>query len=52
VRRSNETAISLYAKLGFTVAGIRREYYTEPVEDALILWRERSGAQPVRLEDE
>jgi [ribosomal protein S18]-alanine N-acetyltransferase len=52
VRRSNETAINLYAKLGFTVAGIRREYYTEPVEDALILWRERAGAQPVRPEDE
>jgi len=51
VRRSNEAAMSLYAKLGFTVAGIRRDYYTEPVEDALILWREREAAQPVRRED-
>ena len=38
VRRSNLAAISLYAKLGFNVAGIRRDYYTEPVEDALIPW--------------
>jgi [ribosomal protein S18]-alanine N-acetyltransferase len=45
VRRSNLAAISLYAKLGFNVAGIRRDYYTEPVEDALILWRERDGGQ-------
>jgi ribosomal-protein-alanine N-acetyltransferase len=52
VRRSNLAAINLYAKLGFTVAGIRRDYYTEPVEDALILWREGGGGQPVRTEDE
>jgi [ribosomal protein S18]-alanine N-acetyltransferase len=52
VRRSNLAAINLYAKLGFNVAGIRRDYYTEPVEDALILWRERGGGQPVRTEDE
>jgi ribosomal-protein-alanine N-acetyltransferase len=44
VRRSNLTAINLYSKLGFTVAGVRRNYYTEPVEDALILWREEGAA--------
>jgi len=26
--------------MGFYVAGTRRDYYTNPVEDALILWRE------------
>ena len=40
VRRSNETAQRLYERLGFRVAGIRRAYYTSPVEDALVLWRD------------
>ncbi len=52
VRRSNEAAIQLYVKLGFTVAGTRRDYYTQPVEDALILWREREGGKPLRGADE
>jgi len=41
VRRSNETALRLYARFGFAIAGVRPEYYTHPVEDALVLWRER-----------
>ena len=41
VRRSNEAAQKLYANFGFSVAGVRRDYYTNPVEDALVLWRER-----------
>jgi ribosomal-protein-alanine N-acetyltransferase len=40
VRRSNEPARCLYERFGFTVAGVRRGYYTRPVEDALVLWRE------------
>jgi ribosomal-protein-alanine N-acetyltransferase len=40
VRRSNDTARLLYERFGFTLAGVRRGYYTKPVEDALILWRE------------
>jgi ribosomal-protein-alanine N-acetyltransferase len=40
VRASNEGARRLYERLGFYVAGIRRDYYTDPVEDALILWRD------------
>ena len=39
VRASNEGARRLYERLGFSVAGTRRQYYTNPVEDALILWR-------------
>ncbi len=40
VRRSNTPAVRLYAKAGFTEAGVRRNYYTQPVEDALVLVRE------------
>jgi ribosomal-protein-alanine N-acetyltransferase len=40
VRASNDGARRLYERLGFYVAGIRRNYYSNPVEDALILWRD------------
>ena len=40
VRRSNEAALLLYKRLGFSVEGVRPDYYSKPVEDALILWRE------------
>ena len=40
VRRSNEPARYLYERLGFAAAGVRRAYYTNPIEDALVLWRE------------
>src|SRR5262245_60146500 len=40
VRASNTAALTLYARLGFQVTGRRRDYYSKPVEDALILWRE------------
>jgi ribosomal-protein-alanine N-acetyltransferase len=40
VRRSNEPARMLYEKFGFSVAGVRRGYYSNPPEDALVLWRE------------
>jgi ribosomal-protein-alanine N-acetyltransferase len=40
VRRSNEPARRLYEGLGFELRGVRPAYYTRPVEDALILWRE------------
>jgi ribosomal-protein-alanine N-acetyltransferase len=40
VRASNEGARRLYERLGFRVASVRPRYYTNPVEDALILWRD------------
>jgi ribosomal-protein-alanine N-acetyltransferase len=40
VRSSNDTARLLYERLGFSVVGIRRGYYTKPVEDAIVLRRE------------
>jgi ribosomal-protein-alanine N-acetyltransferase len=44
VRRSNTAALMLYERFGFTVAGIRRDYYTNPQEDALILWKDPLSA--------
>ena len=45
VRASNDHARRMYERLGFYIAGTRRHYYTSPVEDALILWRDdESGA--------
>ncbi|WP_078551292.1 ribosomal protein S18-alanine N-acetyltransferase [Bacillus alkalicellulosilyticus] len=38
VRVSNEIAQSLYKKLGFQVGGIRKNYYTDNLEDALVMW--------------
>ena len=40
VRVSNTEAIRLYERLGFEARGIRRGYYTDNREDALIMWRE------------
>jgi ribosomal-protein-alanine N-acetyltransferase len=40
VRRSNEAARQLYERFGFSVVGVRQGYYSNPVEDALVLWRE------------
>ena len=40
VRASNAPAISLYEKLGFTQVGLRKNYYRNPKEDALILRKE------------
>jgi len=39
VRRSNQAAIDLYQRDGFRVAGLRRRYYQDNGEDALIMWR-------------
>jgi len=47
VRVSNENAIRLYEKLGFDSRGIRRGYYTDNREDALIMWRD-SGHSAAR----
>ncbi len=40
VRAGNREARSLYAALGFRSCGLRRDYYREPVEDAVVLVRE------------
>ena len=40
VRVSNAGAIALYEQLGFERRGVRRGYYTDNREDALIMWRD------------
>jgi ribosomal-protein-alanine N-acetyltransferase len=40
VRASNVAALRLYERLGFRVAATRPNYYSSPVEDALVLWRD------------
>jgi ribosomal-protein-alanine N-acetyltransferase len=39
VRTSNGPAIALYEKFGFRAAGVRKRYYQDTNEDALIMWR-------------
>src|SRR5215218_459551 len=40
VRVSNTGATKLYERLGFQARGVRRGYYTDNHEDALIMWRD------------
>jgi len=46
VRRSNEAALRLYEQAGFRQTGLRRQYYANPLEDAMILWREPGPSLP------
>lgn len=39
VRKSNLIAQNLYKKYGFIEEGIRKEYYADNKEDALIMWK-------------
>ena len=45
VRVSNEAAIHLYERLGFKARGVRRGYYTDNREDALIMWKDPAREQ-------
>jgi [ribosomal protein S18]-alanine N-acetyltransferase len=53
VRVTNWRAQRLYARFGFHPVGIRRNYYAELHEDALIMWTDdvRTEAYAVRLEE-
>jgi len=48
VRASNLPAQRLYEKYGFRRAGVRRRYYSDNNEDALIMWTERLKDRTVR----
>jgi [ribosomal protein S18]-alanine N-acetyltransferase len=41
VRMSNREAIAMYERFGFRSAGVRRRYYHDNGEDALIMWLEQ-----------
>ncbi len=43
VRASNNSAMNLYRKKGFTSVGYRPNYYTNNNEDAMIMWKEIKG---------
>jgi len=49
VRVSNDEAIHLYEKLGFEARGLRRGYYTDNREDALIMWRDARRPTALRF---
>jgi ribosomal-protein-alanine N-acetyltransferase len=52
VRVSNVGAIALYEGFGFRPKGVRRGYYTDNREDALIMWRDPDPADnPAEEED-
>lgn len=41
VRTSNAAARNLYSSLGFKEMGVRKKYYSDNNEDAIIMWKER-----------
>lgn len=45
VRRSNSSAVALYEKLGFTLMGVRKGYYQNPADDALVLGLDLSAGR-------
>ena len=50
VRISNEPAKNLYRKFGFAPAGVRKNYYPEVNEDALVMWaHDVDGPEYARL---
>jgi ribosomal-protein-alanine N-acetyltransferase len=44
VRVGNERAVSLYRRFGFAPAGVRKNYYAETNEDALVMWAHDVGS--------
>ncbi|MCF0132373.1 MAG: ribosomal protein S18-alanine N-acetyltransferase, partial [Blautia sp.] len=40
VRKGNETAIRLYERMGFVRDGLRKNYYSDPIEDAILMTRQ------------
>lgn len=43
VRASNLPAIRLYEKLGFESEGVRKNFYSNPVDDAIIMWKRKKN---------
>lgn len=49
VRPSNKTARRLYQGLGFKERGVRKHYYVDTNEDAIIMWKENLPAQEFKF---
>ena len=43
VRASNRPAIGLYSRFGFSQSGVRKSYYTDPIEDAALMAKQLSA---------
>jgi len=43
VRKSNHAAQSVYRKYGFEEGGLRKAYYADNNEDAIIMWKRMDG---------
>ena len=39
VREGNQPAVALYRQMGFLPSGVRKRYYRDPVEDALLMYK-------------
>lgn len=50
VRPTNRSAIAMYRRLGFRSAGLRRRYYPDNNEDAMIMWRTPGAAEDAALD--
>ena len=49
VRESNQAAICLYKKYGFTIIGVRKNYYQKEHEDAILMMRQINWETPYGL---
>lgn len=48
VRRSNVPAINLYLSFGFTIVGVRKDFYTDPPEDGAIMTKYLNFEEPTK----
>ncbi|UHA76082.1 ribosomal protein S18-alanine N-acetyltransferase [Paenibacillus sp. 481] len=52
VRVSNQAAQHLYTKFGFIAVGVRKGYYSDNQEDALIMWADLKQFAPIIISSE
>jgi len=48
VRPSNTAAVALYQRFGFAPVGVRKNYYRDTNEDALVMWATEVQSEPYR----